>query len=60
MQSIITQELSKEGIHPQCQAFCNEHLHIINPVSIDFLLDRIYIKRPRSSYINLFLKNIFV
>ena len=33
--------------------------YIINPASMDFLLDRIYIKRPRSSYITLFLKNIF-
>ena len=33
---------------------------INNPASLDFLLDRIYIKRPRCSYITLFLKNIFV
>ena len=28
--------------------------YIINPASMDFLLDRIYIKRPHSSYITLF------
>ena len=33
---------------------------INNPASMDFLLDRIYVKRPRCSYITLFLKNIFV
>ena len=32
---------------------------IINPAFMDFLLDWIYIKRPRSSYITPFLKNIF-
>ena len=34
--------------------------YIINPASMDFLLDWIYMKRPRSSYITPFLKNIFV
>ena len=33
--------------------------YVINPTSMDFLLDRIYIKRPRSSYITLFEKNVF-
>ena len=34
--------------------------YIIDPASMDFLLDRIHVKRPRSSCIPLFLKNIFV
>ena len=33
--------------------------YIINPASMDFLLDWIYIKRPRSSYITVLMKNIF-
>ena len=33
--------------------------YVINPVSMDFILDWIYIERPRSSYITPFLKNIF-
>ena len=33
--------------------------YIINAASMDFLLDRIYIKIPRSSYITLFKKNIY-
>ena len=36
------------------------NFHIINPASMDFLLDWIYIKRTRSSYVTTFLKNIFV
>ena len=28
--------------------------YITNPASMDFLLDQIYVKRPRSSYITLF------
>ena len=35
-------------------------LYIINPVSMDFLLDKIYVKRPPNSYITLFLKNIYL
>ena len=34
--------------------------YITNPVSMDFLLDWIYIKGTCSSYITPFLKNIFV
>ena len=34
--------------------------YIINPASMDFLLDWIYIKRPRSSYITLFLRDNFI
>ena len=34
--------------------------YIISPSSKDFLLNRVYIKRPRSPYKTLFLKNIFV
>ena len=34
--------------------------YIINPASMDFLLDWIYVKRPRSSYMTPFFKNIFV
>ena len=61
LQKCITQESSKEGLHPQCQAFLQSVTSIINdnPVSIDFLLDRIYITRPCSSYITLFQRNIF-
>ena len=40
--------------------FAMNDLYIINPASMDFPLDRIYMKRPRSSYITLFKKNIFV
>ena len=40
--------------------FAMNDFYIINPASTDFLLDWIYTKRPRSSYITPFLKNIFV
>ena len=40
--------------------FTNNDFYTTNPTSMDFLLDSIYMKRPRSSYITLFLKNIFV
>ena len=40
--------------------FAMNDFYIINPASMDFLLDWIYIKRPRSSYITPFLKNIFI
>ena len=36
--------------------FAINDFHIINPASMDFPLDRIYIKRPHSSYIALFKK----
>ena len=39
--------------------FAMNDFYIINPASIDFLFDRIYIKRPRSSYITLFKKISF-
>ena len=39
--------------------FAMNDFYVINPVSMDFLLDWIYIERPRSSYITRFLKNIF-
>ena len=35
--------------------------YIIHPASVDFLLDRIYTKRPpRSSYVTLFLNDVSV
>ena len=34
--------------------------YIIKPASMDFLLDWIYVKRSRSSYMTSFFKNIFV
>ena len=40
--------------------FVMNDFYIINPTSMGFLLDRIYIKRPRSLYITLFLKKIFI
>ena len=40
--------------------FTTNDFYIINPTSMDFLLGCIYIKRLLSSYITLFLKNIFV
>ena len=41
--------------------FAINDFYIINPASIDFLLDRILVKGPRSSYVTLFfLKKIFV
>ena len=40
--------------------FAINDFYIINPTSMGFPLDLIYIKRPRSSYITLFLKNTFV
>ena len=42
------------------QAFCNQCLIDYQPSVYGFLLDRIYIKRPRSSYITFFKKNIVV
>ena len=39
--------------------FAIDNIYIINPASMGFLQDQIYIERPRSSYITLFLKNIF-
>ena len=36
--------------------FAINDFYIVNPVSLDFPLDWIYIKRLRSSYIILFLK----
>ena len=39
--------------------FAMNDFYIINPVSTDFSLDRIYIKRPRSLYMTLFKKDIF-
>ena len=40
--------------------FAVNDFYIINPASMYFLLDRIYTKRLRGSYIILFWKNIFV
>ena len=39
--------------------FAMNDFYIINPASMCFLLDQIYVKRPCSSYITLFLKNIY-
>ena len=44
----------KEGLHPQYDAFFTSTL------STHRLLDWIYTKRPCSSYITLFFKNIFL
>ena len=40
--------------------FAINDFYIMNPVSMDFPLDWIYINRPRSSYITPFLKNTFL
>ena len=39
--------------------FAMNDFYIINPASVEFLLDWIYIKMPHSSYISPFLKNLF-
>ena len=39
--------------------FAINDLNIINPLSMDFLLDWTYIERTFSSYLTLFLKNLF-
>ena len=39
--------------------FAMNDFYSINPASVDFLLDWIYIKRPRTSYTTPFLKNAF-
>ena len=52
----------KTSFFVQCNVnlFCNQWLlHYQPSVYISSLLDRIYIKRPRSSYITLSFKNIF-
>ena len=38
--------------------FAMNDFYIINPECMDFLLDWIYVKRPRSSCITLFLKKV--
>ena len=39
-------------------SFAMNDFYIINPASMDFLLDWIYIKRPRSLYITFLKKHI--
>ena len=54
--------VSNSGIikrNRQSSFFAMNDSYIINPASMDFLLDWIYIKRLRSSYITSFLRNIF-
>ena len=51
----------KKGLHFQCQtSFTISNGYIIKKAFMNFLLNRIYIKRSHSSYIILSFKNIFV
>ena len=51
--------LAMQGLHFQCQALFAINDSYILITSMNFALDRIYMKRPRNSYI-LPIKNIFV
>ena len=52
---VYNSRTTKRGSSSQCQAF----LQSMTSTLMDFLLEQIYIKKPRSSYATLFLKNIF-
>ena len=55
---VYNSKIMKRSLQAQYHALFD--FYIINPLFMDFLYDYIYIKRPRSSYITLFLKNIFI